>query len=95
MDDDEFPQWQYMGGKRKNKWATYDPACNEHLEGAYQAGAIVVELTSDDWKYTVKLAGLDADELRERNRSRRQAFARSGKVTCERGDLKYRLVQAV
>ena len=55
MDDDEFPQWQYMGGKRKNKWATYDPACNEHLEGAYQAGAIVVELTSDDWKYTVNL----------------------------------------
>ena len=55
MDDDEFPQWQYMGGKKKNKWATYDSACNETLEGAYQAGAIVVELTNDHWKYTVNL----------------------------------------
>jgi hypothetical protein len=58
MDDDEFPQWQYMGGKKKNKWAPYDHATNEHLEGAYQAGAVMVELTIDEWEYTVNLRDL-------------------------------------
>jgi hypothetical protein len=58
MDVDEFPQWQYMGGKKKNKWSPYDHGTNEHLEGAYQAGAIMVELVIDDWKYTVNLHDL-------------------------------------
>ena len=58
MDDDEFPQWQYMGGKKKNKWSPYDHRTNEHLEGAYQAGAIMVELEIDDWEYTINLRDL-------------------------------------
>jgi len=58
MDDDEFPQWQYMGGKKKNKWAPYDHATNEHLEGAYHAGAVMVELKIDEWEYTVNLRDL-------------------------------------
>jgi hypothetical protein len=55
MDVDEFPQWQYQGGKRKNKWSPYEHSANQHLEGAYQAGAIMVELVIDDWNYTVDL----------------------------------------
>jgi hypothetical protein len=55
MDVDEFPQWQYQGGKRKNKWSPYDHGANEHLEGAYKAGATMVELVIDDWNYTVNL----------------------------------------
>jgi hypothetical protein len=55
MDVDEFPQWQYQGGKRKNKWSPYEHGVNKHLEGAYKAGAIMVELVIDDWNYTVDL----------------------------------------
>ena len=55
MDVDEFPQWQYQGGKKKNKWSPYDHGANEHLEGAYNAGATMVELVIDDWNYTVNL----------------------------------------
>ena len=58
MDVDEFPQWQFMGGKKKNKWSPYDHGTNEHLEGAYQAGAIMVDLDIDDWTYTVDLHAL-------------------------------------
>ena len=54
-DVDEFPQWQYQGGKRKNKWSPYEQGANQHLEGAYKAGAIRVELVLDDWNYTVDL----------------------------------------
>ena len=55
MDVDEFPQWQYQGGKRKNKWSPYEHSANQHLEGTYKAGAIMVELVNDDWNYTVDL----------------------------------------
>ena len=55
MDVDEFPQWQYQGGKRKNKWSPYEHSASQHLEGAYKLGAIMVELVIDDWKYTVDL----------------------------------------
>ena len=55
MDVDEFPQWQYQGGKRKNKWSPYEHSANQHLEGAYKAGATMVELVIDDWNYTVNL----------------------------------------
>ena len=55
MDVDEFPQWQYQGGKRQNKWSPYEHSANQHLEGAYKLGAIMVELVIDDWKYTVDL----------------------------------------
>ena len=58
MDDDEFPQWQYMGGKKKNRWARYDHYTNGELESAYQAGASGVEIEIDDWMYTVDLRAL-------------------------------------
>jgi hypothetical protein len=47
-----------MGGKKKNKWAPYDHATNEHLENAYHAGAVMVELKIDEWEYTVNLRDL-------------------------------------
>ena len=58
MDDNEFPQWQYMGGKKKNKWARYDHYTNGELESAYQAGASGGEIEIDDWMYTVDLRAL-------------------------------------
>ena len=58
MDDDEYPQWQYMGGKKKNKWACYDNSSNAELESAYQEGASRVEIEIDHWIYTVDLRAL-------------------------------------
>jgi hypothetical protein len=54
METDEFPQWQYQGGK-KNKWTAYDRDSNGKLENAYTTGESSVTLSVEDWEYIVDL----------------------------------------
>jgi hypothetical protein len=56
MGDDEFPRWEFRGGKgKKLKWmAFYREPC-EMLEAAFELRAKKLTLTIDDWQYEVDL----------------------------------------
>ena len=56
MGDDEFPRWEFRGGKEKRlKWrAFYREPC-EMLEAAFELRAKKLTLTIDDWQYEVDL----------------------------------------
>ena len=57
METDEFPQWQYQGGK-KMKWTAYDRDSNGKLENAYTTGESMVTLSIEDWEYIVDLGAM-------------------------------------
>ena len=58
MEEDEYPQWQFRGGKSR-KWTAYNRDSNELLEVAFgEIGLGMVTLSIDDWMYQVDLAGL-------------------------------------
>ena len=65
MDENEFPQWEYLGGKgKKLTWRAYcrDPC--ELLEAAFELGLGKVALTIDDeWDYEVDLVNMKQRSL--------------------------------
>ena len=64
MDENEFPKWEYLGGKgKKLTWRAYcrDPC--ELLEAAFELGLGQVALTIDDWKYEVNLLNMTQTSL--------------------------------
>ena len=54
MDTDEYPQWQFQGGK-KFKWMAYDRDSNERLEEVFGEGGLQTSLGIDDWQYEIDL----------------------------------------
>ena len=65
MGDDEFPRWEFRGGKEKKlKWQAYYREPCELLEAAFELGVGQVALTIDDWKYEVDLVNMTQRSLR-------------------------------
>jgi hypothetical protein len=64
MGDDEFPRWEFRGGKEKKlKWQAYYREPCELLEAAFELGIGQVVLTIDDWKYEVDLVNMTQRSL--------------------------------
>ena len=64
MGDDEFPRWEFRGGKEKKlKWQSYYREPCELLEAAFELGVGQVALTIDDWKYEVDLVNMTQRSL--------------------------------
>ena len=64
MGDDEFPRWEFLGGKeKKHKWQAYYREPCELLEAAFELGVGQVALTIDDWKYEVDLVNMTQKSL--------------------------------
>ena len=68
METDEYPQWQYQGGK-KHKWTAYDRDSNDKLEHAYTTREALATLSIDDWEYIVDLTSMSQLST-EANRTR-------------------------
>ena len=59
MDEEEFPRWEFRGGKAKRlKWmAFYREPC-EMLEAAFELRCKTLTLTIDEWQYEIDLVNL-------------------------------------
>ena len=79
MDENEFPKWEYLGGKgKKLTWRAYcrDPC--ELLEAAFELGLGQVALTIDDWKYEVNLVNMTQTSLTSETKAVRQVRRLTG-----------------
>jgi hypothetical protein len=64
MGDDEFPRWEFRGGKGKNlTWRAYYREPCELLEAAFELHVGQVALTIDDWNYEVDLVNMTQRSL--------------------------------
>ena len=65
MDENEFPKWEYLGGKgKKLTWRAYCREPCELLEAAFELGVGKVALTIDDeWNYEVDLVNMKQRSL--------------------------------
>jgi hypothetical protein len=59
MDEEEFPRWEFRGGKAKRlKWMAYYREPCEMLEAAFELRCKTLTLTIDGWQYEVDLVNL-------------------------------------
>ena len=64
MADDEYPRWEFRGGKGKNlSWRAYYREPCELLEAAFELRLGQVALTIDDWKYDINLVNMTQTSL--------------------------------
>ena len=56
MDADEYPQWQFQSGQKKDKWTAYDRHSSEQLEKAYSRGTRTVRVQINGSWYLVLIA---------------------------------------
>ena len=65
MNENEFPKWEYLGGKgKKLTWRAYCREPCELLEAAFELGVGKVALTIDDeWNYEVDLVNMKQRSL--------------------------------
>ena len=65
MNENEFPKWEYLGGKgKKLTWRAYCREPCELLEAAFELGVEKVALTIDDeWDYEVDLVNMKQRSL--------------------------------
>ncbi len=59
MDEEEYPRWEFRGGKAKKlKWMAYYREPCEMLEAAFELRYKTLTLTIDDWHYEIDLVNL-------------------------------------
>ena len=68
MDADEYPQWQFKSGQKKNRWTAYDRDSSEQLEEAHSRGERTVHLEIDGWCYVVYLGNFSQLSLETNSR---------------------------
>ena len=79
MDENEFPKWEYLGGKgKKLTWRAYSRDPCELLEAAFELGLGQVALTIDDWKYEVNLVNMTQTSLTSETKAVRQVRRLTG-----------------
>jgi hypothetical protein len=79
MDENEFPKWEYLGGKGKNlSWRAYYREPCELLEAAFELRLGQVALTIDDWKYEVNLVNMTQTSLTSETKAVRQVRRLTG-----------------